>query len=250
MVQFRRKQQQRVTLVGICAVVSSALFATIILLQLDSFPHRQKHLLRKQTAIVSPETRLAQEFLRNQQQQQKQKQSASEPGARRFAMILKNLVGGESGRVVFETRPSWAPLGVAQFHELIGANFYNDCRFFRVLTNFMVQFGINGDPTKQSEWRTRVLQDDPVKQTNARGTITYAMSGNNTRTTQLFINTNTHGNKYLDKEGFAPVAIVLEGMEFVDQIYSGFKELPVQGKIVNQGNEYLNAEFPNLSFIE
>jgi cyclophilin family peptidyl-prolyl cis-trans isomerase len=133
----------------------------------------------------------------------------------------------------------------------VAAKFYDQCRFFRVLDNFMVQFGIAADPSVQQTWKHEILNDDPVLETNRRGTMTYATSGKNTRTTQLFINTNkkAEGNKFLDKQGFAPFAQVLEGMEFVDQINKEYGEKPVQGKIVRKGNEYLAEDFPRLSYI-
>jgi cyclophilin family peptidyl-prolyl cis-trans isomerase len=168
-------------------------------------------------------------------------------GPKRFRMELANLKDEGTGTVVLETRPSWAPIGAEHFEELVSKLFYDECRFFRVLPNFIVQFGISGSPEVQSQWRKTVLKDDPVLHSNARGTITYAMSGKDTRTTQLFI--NKKDNEYLDKEGFAPFGLVLEGMEYIDQINDEYKEKPGQGKIQNQGNEYLEKEFPNLSYI-
>lgn len=166
---------------------------------------------------------------------------------KRYKIELANLKGGGTGTVVLETRPTWAPIGARHFGELVENQFYDQCRFFRVLPNFVVQFGINGSPQVQAEWRKSVLQDDPVLQSNSRGTITYATSGKNTRATQLFI--NKKDNKYLDKEGFAPFGLVVEGMEFVDLINDEYKEKPNQGKIQNEGNVYLNNEFPNLSYV-
>jgi cyclophilin family peptidyl-prolyl cis-trans isomerase len=102
----------------------------------------------------------------------------------------------------------------------------------------------------QSEWRSQVITDDPVKTTNARGTLTFATSGPNTRSTQLFINTRRGGNKFLDQQGFSPIGEVLDdGMDIIDQIQDEYREKPNQGKIQNKGNAYLIQEFPNLSYI-
>jgi peptidyl-prolyl cis-trans isomerase A (cyclophilin A) len=101
----------------------------------------------------------------------------------------------------------------------------------------------------QKEWAGKNLHDDPVLKSNQRGTVTFATSGPNTRTTQMFINTSTNGNTFLDKQGFSPIAEVVEGMKFVDQINDEYRELPDQGKIRNKGNAYLEKEFPNLSYI-
>jgi len=164
-----------------------------------------------------------------------------------FEFSLENLEGGGSGTVVIETRPEWAPLGVELFHKLMEDHYYDGCRFFRVVPNFMVQFGMAADPKRE---KVSPIQDDPVKQTNARGTVTFATSGPNTRTTQLFINTRKGGNAFLDRQGFAPIGEVVSGMEYVDQIFKGYGEKPNQGIIRNRGNEYLNKEFPNLSYIK
>jgi peptidyl-prolyl cis-trans isomerase A (cyclophilin A) len=113
----------------------------------------------------------------------------------------------------------------------------------------MVQFGIAASPDVQKEWKSKILKDDPVVYTNKRGTLTYATSGKDSRTTQLFINTRDGGNDLLDGQGFAPFGEVIQGMEFVDRIRNKYGEKPNQGKIVNQGNAYLEKEFPDLSYI-
>lgn len=182
-------------------------------------------------------------------------------GVHRYEMILGGLTkqqqskdGNEesttTGRVILETYDDWAPIGASHFDKLVTNRFYDECRFFRVVDNFVVQFGINGDPQVQKKWRNDVLKDDPVKETNAYGTVTYATSGPDTRTVQLFINTNPRGNGRLDGMGFAPFGRIVEGMEFVERVNDEYHEKPAQGKIQDQGNAYLDREFPRLSYIE
>jgi cyclophilin family peptidyl-prolyl cis-trans isomerase len=107
---------------------------------------------------------------------------------------------------------------------------------------------MNGDPQVQAKWK-ETIKDDPVVTTNTRGTATFATSGPNTRTTQVFINTNANGNAFLDKQGFSPFAEVISGMEVVDRIYDYYREKPDQALIRTRGNEYLKERFPKLSFI-
>ena len=176
--------------------------------------------------------------------------TTTQGGGRLIEFTLANLDGeeGRMGTIKIQTHPEWAPLGVERFHELVETGFWNNCKVFRVVPNFMSQLGINGDPQVQKKWRNKVLKDDPVLTTNARGRVTFATSGPNSRTTQIFINTNTKGNAFLDKQGFSPFAEVVEGMDIVDRIYDGDREKPNQDKIQNQGNVYLNKEFPRLSY--
>jgi len=133
--------------------------------------------------------------------------------------------------------------------------FYDDCRFFRVLDDFMAQVGINGNPAIQENWRTATFQDDPVKQSNKRGFVTFAKANiPNSRSTQIFI--NFKDNSSLDKSGFAPFGEVTTGMDVVDKFYSGYGEGapsgrgPEQGKVQAQGNAYLNKDFPKLDYIK
>ena len=142
----------------------------------------------------------------------------------------------------------WAPKGADRFYNMVKYGFLDNCRFFRVLPNFMVQFGLNGDPTIQAPWRNANLQDDPVTQSNRRGTITFATAGPNTRTTQLFI--NFKDNAGLDRQGFAPFGEVVSGMEAVDKINAEYKEQPNQELIQRQGNAYLTKQFPRLDYVK
>eukprot|EP00300_Choanocystis_sp_HF-7_P023881 c25268_g1_i1.p1 GENE.c25268_g1_i1~~c25268_g1_i1.p1 ORF type:complete len:240 (-),score=48.92 c25268_g1_i1:54-773(-) len=159
----------------------------------------------------------------------------------------------KSGSFVIEAHPEWAPIGVQRFQEMITQSILNEARFFRVISGFMAQFGIPGDPSVAAAWRSRTIRDDPVAQSNKRGYITFATSGPNSRTTQLFINFADNDN--LDSMGFAPIGRVTEGMDVVDALYSGYGEGapsgngPDQGRIQRQGNSYLEQYFPNLSYI-
>jgi peptidyl-prolyl cis-trans isomerase A (cyclophilin A) len=158
------------------------------------------------------------------------------------------------GAVVIEATRAWAPLGADRFYNLVKAGYFTDIAFFRVIDGFMAQFGIHGDPAVSAAWRPARIQDDPVKQSNARGYISYAMAGPNTRTTQFFINFGD--NSQLDSMGFSPFARVTEGMDVVDSIYSGYGEGaprgmgPDQGRVQLQGNAYLQKDFPKLDYIK
>jgi peptidyl-prolyl cis-trans isomerase A (cyclophilin A) len=159
------------------------------------------------------------------------------------------------GDFVVEVDRSLAPNGADRFHQLVSENFFDEVRFFRVMAGFMAQFGINGDPTVTARWRAQPIQDDPVVGTNTRGTITFAMTSQpNSRSSQLFINLVDNTN--LDASGFAPIGRVVEGMDVVDQLYSGYGEGaprgngPDQSMIVSQGNAYLTQSFPQLDYIE
>lgn len=152
------------------------------------------------------------------------------------------------GDITLEVNRSWAPIGVDHFYNAVKSGFYNETRFFRVVPGFIVQFGINGDPNTQKKWRENNLKDDPVTQSNTRGTLTYATAGPNTRTTQLFINLND--NKFLDGQGFAPFAKVVAGMDVVEKINAEYGEKPDQSYIQQLGNRYLTEYFPNLDYIK
>jgi peptidyl-prolyl cis-trans isomerase A (cyclophilin A) len=151
-----------------------------------------------------------------------------------------------AGDFVVLVHRDWAPLGAQRFYELVKSGFYNDCRFFRVVSGFMVQFGINGNPATQQSWE-RSLKDDPAKESNRRGYITFATAGRDTRTTQVFI--NFVDNAFLDSQGFSPFGEVIEGMDNVDKINAEYGETPDQGQITSSGNSYLNAQFPELDSI-
>ena len=156
------------------------------------------------------------------------------------------------GPIVIELHRDWSPNGVDRIHQLVEASYFDDVRFFRVVPGFVVQFGMHGDPATNAKWVAQPLMDDPVKQSNKRGTVVFAKpTMPNARTTQLFINL-TDNSSSLDPQGFSPVGEVVEGMSVIDRLYSGYADQPTgrQGEIAAEGNAYLNRTFPKLDFIK
>ena len=153
-----------------------------------------------------------------------------------------------AGEFIVTVTRDWAPLGADRFYNLVKAGYYDGTRFFRVVPNFMVQFGINGDPDIQRNWVGAKIPDDPAgKKSNARGTITFANAGPGTRTTQVFINFRNNAN--LDKM-FMPFGEVTTGMSVVDKINAKHGEEPNQQQIQANGNRYLQKAFPDLDYIK
>jgi len=158
------------------------------------------------------------------------------------------------GVFVVEVTRAWAPRGADRFYNLVKNGFYDNARFFRVISGFMVQFGINGDPAIMAKWRAAQIPDDQVTQSNNRGTITFATAGANTRTSQVFINFGD--NSQLDQSGFAPFGRVASGMNVVDSINAEYGEGaprgrgPDQSRIQSEGNTYLAKAFPRLDYIK
>jgi len=157
------------------------------------------------------------------------------------------------GVFVVQVNRAWAPNGADRFYNLVKNGFYDNVRFFRVISGFMVQFGIHGDPKTSAPWREARIADDPVKQSNKRGYITYAMAGPNTRTSQVFINFADNAN--LDNSGFSPFGRVISGMDVVDKLNPEYGEGaprgrgPDQGRLQMEGNAYLAKEFPRMDFV-
>jgi len=152
------------------------------------------------------------------------------------------------GDFVVEVQREWAPQGADRFHELVKAGFYDECRFFRVVPGFVVQWGMNGDPAVYAKWKDKEIKDDKVTQSNRAGMITFASRGPNTRTCQLFI--NLADNERLDELGFAPFGKVVEGLDVVKKITSEYGQRPQQPLIQEEGNAYLKKEFPKMDYIK
>jgi peptidyl-prolyl cis-trans isomerase A (cyclophilin A) len=152
------------------------------------------------------------------------------------------------GDFVVEVTRAMAPLGADRFYNLVKHGFFTDAAFFRNVPGFIVQFGLSADPAVNKIWQNANIKDDPGKQSNAPGTITFATAGPNTRTTQLFINFGN--NTFLDSQGFSPFGKVISGMDVVQKLYSGYGERPDQGAITSQGKAYLDKNFPDIDSIK
>ncbi len=166
--------------------------------------------------------------------------------------LYKAKFDTSKGIVVVEVHRDWAPLGADRFYNMVSNGFFDGVRFFRVIPNFMAQFGINGNPAVTAAWNKTDLKDDPAnKQSNTRGFITYGTTGQpNSRGTQVFI--NYKDNSFLDAQGFVPFGQVVEGMEVVDMLNAEYGSGPqnAQGRISAEGNKFLQATYPKLDFVK
>ena len=157
------------------------------------------------------------------------------------------------GTIDLTVHRDWSPRGADRIHWLVRNGFYDGVRFFRVVPGFVVQFGISPDTAVARVWKSRSIADDSVTRSNVRGTLSFATSGKDTRTVQLFINVNDNGR--LDSRGFSPLAQVVAGMSVVDSLYSGYGEGaprgagPSQERMEKEGDAYITRDFPRLDRI-
>jgi homoserine O-acetyltransferase len=165
--------------------------------------------------------------------------------------VFRVRIDTSKGKIILEVTRSLAPRGADRFYHLVETGFYDDSRFYRVIRGRFVQFGIPGSPTIAAIWRNERFADDPVRASNVRGTFAYAMTGPDTRTTQVYINTADQSRQ--DADGFTPFGRVVEGMDVVDSLYAehgensgGGMRAGRQGKLFEEGNSYLDREFPLL----
>mgnify|MGYP002885608736 CR=1 FL=1 len=177
---------------------------------------------------------------------------ATERAPAKFSVTLETT----KGNIVVDMERAWAPIGVDRFYNLVRMGYYTDVAFFRVVKGFMAQVGISGNPQVNVAWQNSNLKDDPVKQSNKRGWVTFATRGPNTRTTQFFINF-TDRNSFLDRQGFTPIGkVTAASMPVVDALYGGYGEGAPRGKgpsqslLKKQGNTYLRKAFPRLDYIK
>lgn len=153
-----------------------------------------------------------------------------------------------------EVQRDQAPQGADRFYQLVKNGYYDGVHINRVVPGFIAQFGLHGEPKIQQMWRSNYIEDDPVAASNIRGSVAFAMTGPDTRSTQVYI--NTVDNTRLDESGFAPFGEVIEGMDVVDRLYGLYGENAggglrggQQGPLEAGGSDYINREYPLLDYI-
>ena len=182
---------------------------------------------------------------------------AQETAPEKFTVLFETT----KGDFLVEVTREWAPMGADRFYNLVKIGYYKDIAFFRVIAGFMAQFGMHGSPDINRAWQRSTLKDDPVRESNKRGYVTFAKTrAPNSRSMQLFINYGNNSN--LDSTGFAPIGKVIDepgkggGMSVVDKLYADYGEGgrggrgPSQKLMGERGNSYLKKEFPNLDYIK
>ena len=207
-----------------------------------------------QTMQDGERIRLAEATEKKASEPEKTDTPASKPKEAPLPDVVKVTFDTSKGPVVIEVHRDWAPNGVARFLELVKMGYFNDCRFFRVVTKpkpFVVQWGIPGDPELAMKWWRKTIPDDKPKQSNVTGMVTFAAGqAPNSRSTQLFINLGD--NKLLDPMGFAPIGKVVKGMEVVRKFNDQYQDQPTnqQMNLAKHGNAWLDEKFPGLDYIK
>mmetsp|Transcript_8169 Transcript_8169/g.15412 ORF Transcript_8169/g.15412 Transcript_8169/m.15412 type:complete len:211 (+) Transcript_8169:74-706(+) len=144
---------------------------------------------------------------------------------------------------------SWSPQGVDRFYSLIQDNYYECAAFFRVVPDFVVQYGIAAEPAETAKWDV-TIPDDPVLKSNLEWTVTFATAGPDTRTTQIFI--NYVDNSQLDDQGFSPFAVVTSGFDTALAIVNptpGNSNGISQPLYTKGGNDWLLNKYPNTTLV-
>lgn len=159
-----------------------------------------------------------------------------------------------AGDIVVETQRAWSPRGVDRFHELVRTGYFTEGRFYRVVPGFIAQFGVHKNFETHRMWRQFFILDDPRVLSNTRGTLVYAQDGTTTRATEMFF--NLRDNPLLDEQKFTPFAQVIQGLDVMDRLYSGYGEMKPEGEFIDAGrveeaaNDYLVSRFPKLDYIK
>jgi homoserine O-acetyltransferase len=175
---------------------------------------------------------------------------------RRAPDVCKVKLETTKGDIIMEMRREWAPLGVDRFYNLVRAGYYDGVKFHRISAGNWAQFGINGEPKISQAWRKATIKDDPFRESNVRGTVAFAFAEKDGRTTQLFISLKDNSATH-DAEPFVPIAKIIEGMDVADKLYAEYGERAgggirggQQGPLFEQGNAYLEKNFPLLDAIK
>jgi peptidyl-prolyl cis-trans isomerase A (cyclophilin A) len=182
--------------------------------------------------------------------------SAGGGGEEKAPDVFKVHFETSRGAIIVEAHRDWAPHGADHLYFLVKQGYYDGNKFFRVIRNFCAQFGINGDPKKTAQWGSTPIPDDPPMHDNTLGSLTFAATGApNSRTTQLFFNLNNN-TQSLNPQGFAPIGVIISGLDVMESLYAGYGEGapqgmgPDQNQARTEGNAYLDAKFPHLDYIK
>jgi len=152
------------------------------------------------------------------------------------------------GDLVVAIYKAWSPHGADRFYQLVSEGFFDDQRFFRVIPQYIAQFGASADPKKNDRWDDAKIPDDPRTQSNTRGTLSFAAEAPNSRSHQLFF--NLKDNPKLDPQNFIPIGRVVDGMAVLDALYDDYGDTPKYRLVATLGNEYLHRMFPRMDYIK
>eukprot|EP00754_Rhynchopus_humris_P046952 Rhum_TRINITY_DN6467_c0_g1::Rhum_TRINITY_DN6467_c0_g1_i1::g.20002::m.20002 len=167
-----------------------------------------------------------------------------------FQIVMQTDVLVNNGVIKINVTSAFAPLGTERLYHLVRAGYYTGAPFFRVVPDFVVQWGIAAEPNVTARWNT-AIRDDPVEVSNDEGTVSFASAGPDTRTAQLFV--NLADNKPLDAQGFTPVGQVVEGMDVFRKVNNPTPDRAGgvdQVKLEKEGNAFLKAKFPRTNYIK
>jgi cyclophilin family peptidyl-prolyl cis-trans isomerase len=160
------------------------------------------------------------------------------------------------GEFIVEAYRAWSPLAADRFYDLVSREVYDSVPIFRVVPNFVVQFGLTGNEDLDSAWDARGINDEKVLEPNTPGRVAFARDGPRTRSSQLFIDLKSNSPR-LDTisrdsvTGYPPFGEVVKGMDVVDSFNSQFGNAPaeLQDSISIRGLIWLNSRFPGLDYI-
>ncbi len=159
------------------------------------------------------------------------------------------------GDFEIESRKEWSPVAVNRLYQLLNHGYYTEIAIFRVIPDFVAQFGIHNDSTITSSWENIKIADEPVLKSNTKGSVSFARDGPETRSFQLFINLKDNSRldtiEFNNVTGFPVVAQVITGFDVIESLYSGYgTELDDKQHLISaEGNTYLEKNYPKLDYI-
>ncbi len=160
------------------------------------------------------------------------------------------------GNFTIEVYRNWSPLAADRFYQLIRSGYYNRTIIFRVVKDYLVQFGVSEDKPKNIFWQGKNIKDEPVVGSNTDSTVCFSRGAPNTRKTSIFI--NLRNNLSYDTltsagvKGFVPFAKVIKGMEVVRSFFSDYGNTTMKSAdtIYFKGNAWMMKRFPGLDLIQ